>query len=206
MSDRLRRIYNQIDRAFDRSALTEVAEARFPITGLQDPLTCRHALEEVLPKARTFDGSAVLKMAASEPGLQPGGLSFMWEFFFDLPKRRAKLACQLKIGDGPSTTREPGDALYFRATPFPAVNSPFRAMATEGKLLHRQLIGQWNAERRRTPDMPARFRDSDVVYEHLLRAGLDPQMDEHSFSSGVREDGRLGWQAQTRRQTFWVDL
>lgn len=199
VSDNLRRLYNRLDSALDRTALREERRAQHELRLPAAPLRARAALALVLPHARRFERRPILKGVAAETGLQPDGSAATWDFFFDLPTKRAKLAFHLEVDveDGSSAT------LYSKAWPYPVANSPFRRMAEEGRILYRQLASHWRQELARTPEVSLSFRDSDAVLADLTKAGLDTSS-EFSLSTGVRPGGQQGWHAQTRHAEYWV--
>jgi len=67
----------------------------------------------------------------------------------------------------------------------------------EGKVRYARLGRVWKEERRRTPDLPMAFRDSDVAVADLARRGL--ALDGTGFTLGVAAEagGALVWVART---------
>lgn len=206
MSDSLRRLYNAIDSLFDRGALARDLRFSRAAGGSREPVTARAAFDSVRPAVRQLDRDARLKMIVSQNGIGPGGASPHWEFFFDLPQRRAQLVCEWRLpwdeaadGYGPAQ-------IEIVAKPFPPENSPIRQLVKDGKLLHRQMIGMWQQELKRRPNLPQKFRDTDAVLADLRRQGLEPDQADFSLSTGLSPDGRLNWVAQTKNAAYYSAL
>src|SRR5262245_61830009 len=138
MSDTLRRWYNTVDRFFDRQALTQ--ELRFwrDLQDAAEPRTARYAFELARRVAEELDHEACLKLIVAPDGVRADGTSTLWEFFFDLPARRAKLECDWFLPWEAETRRFGLARLEVIARPFPPATSPLRQMVKDGKLLHRQ--------------------------------------------------------------------
>jgi hypothetical protein len=206
MSEIVRRLYNRIDRFFDRQSLTQELRSSRELKEGNNPQTARPVFERVWQAAQELDRKACLKMIVSPGGVDQAGASARWEFFFDLPRRRAKLECNWFL---PWVTERDsfGSAhLELIARPFPPVNSPLRQMVNEGTLLYRQLAGFWEEERRRSPDLPLHFRNSDEVIVALIQQGLNLLEDEFSLGTGQSPQGSLAWVAQTRGRDFYTAL
>jgi hypothetical protein len=71
-------------------------------------------------------------------------------------------------------------------------------------LLYPQLHSLWLAERGRTPDLPHRFRNSDVTAGELARRGLRIEDLEFTLSTDRDRDGTPSWIARTRDQEYRV--
>jgi hypothetical protein len=204
VGDALRRLYNKVDIQFDRQAITRQLRFSREIGGTGRPVTARVAFQSVQPIARQLDRQARLKSIVSQQGLNQDGASAHWEFFFDLSQRRTKLVCEwvltwdeVRDAYGPATNEN-------IAIPFPPPDSPLHQMVKEGKLLHRQLIGLWKQECRRTSYLPNKFRNTDEVSAEFSRQGLDLVKVEFSLSTGLSPEGHLSWIANSRRQQFFV--
>lgn len=91
MLEPLRRLYNTVDRFFDRRALTQELHFSRDLKE-SNQVTARHAFQVALQAAQQLDRGACLKLIAGH-AVNHDGTSSRWEFFFDLPARRAKLAC-----------------------------------------------------------------------------------------------------------------
>lgn len=52
---------------------------------------------------------------------------------------------------------------------FNSVNRLFDRRAISWELLHRQLYGFWEQERRGKPDLPFRFQDTDTALADFMR-------------------------------------
>jgi hypothetical protein len=141
-------------------------------------------------------------MIVSQSGIDRDGTSRGWEFFFDLPDRRAQLARDWAV----APEADPAARVQLVARPFPPADSPLRQMVREGRMLRQQLAGMWRRELRRRPDVPAGFRDTPVVAGELAGLGLDLDLEEFSLGTGQAPDGRPAWVAQARRDTYYVAL
>jgi hypothetical protein len=206
MSDTLRRLYNSVDLFFDRRALTQELRFSQDLGDTNEPKTARYAFQFARQAAVTLDPEASLKLIVSPDGIGADGTSARWEFFFDLPARRAKLECDWFLPWEVETDRFGMAQLEVVARPFPPLSSPLRQMVKDGKLLHRKLIGFWKKEYRRSPELPLPFRDSDEAMAELRRQGLDPAEVEFSLGTDQSPAGKLSWVAQTRDHEFFVDL
>jgi hypothetical protein len=202
MSDLLRRIYNSIDRVFDIHAIPKVlrysrdgGESRTPKTALQ-------AFQLLQPFVRELDSQSQLKMIVSQQGLTANGVSTHWEFFFNLFRRRAEVVCKWVLSWDEAADNHGQANIEIVVNPFPAVNSPIREAVREGKLLHQQMIGMWGQECRRSPTLPNKFRDTDIVLADFVSQGLDTTQ-EFSLSTGQSPKGQLCWIAQTRNTTYY---
>lgn len=173
MSDTMRRLYNAVDVLFDTRAISR--ETRYARSDGESnlPKTALQAFKSVQPFAFNLDRQARLKMIVSQQGVRADGTSTHWEFFFDLIQRRAQLVCEWLLS-WEKTKDDYGPAsIEIVVKPFPAAGSPIRQAVKEGKLLHRQMIRMWKQECRRRPDLPGKFRDTDIVIADFLRQGLD---------------------------------
>jgi hypothetical protein len=206
MSNTLRRLYNRIDRFFDYQSLAQELRSSRDLRESNEPQTARQALEQVWQAAQELDREACLKMIVSPGGVDQAGASTRWEFFFDLPQRQAKLECNWFLLWEDERNGFGLAHLELIARPFPPADSLLRQMVNEGTLLYRQLAGFWEEERRRAPDLPLHFRNSDEAVAELMGQGLDLLEDEFSLGTGHSPQGSLAWVAQTRRQEFRVAL
>jgi hypothetical protein len=206
MSNTLRRLYNRIDRLFDRQVLTQELRSSRGLEESNEPQTVRQVFERVWQAAQELDREACLKMIVSPGGVDQEGTSARWEFFFDLPQRRAKLECNWFLSWDDEKDGFGSACLDIIARPFPPANSLLRQMVNEGTLLHRQLAGFWEEERRRSPDLPLHFRNSNEAIVELIRQGLDLLEDEFSLGTGQSPEGKLAWIAQTRGREFYAEL
>lgn len=206
MSDALRRVYNQIDRLFDFRAIAEGSRSSRDGGETRRPVTAAQAFGQIRPFAYALDRQARLKMILSQQGVQLDGTSAHWEFFFDLTRRRAKLVCEWilpwdEAADGYKPAR-----IDMAVNPFPPIDSPIRQAVREGKLLHRQMVGMWARECSRLPDIPRKFRDTDIAVEDFLRQGLVIDQAEFSISTGESPPGHLCWIVQSRDATYHAAL
>lgn len=204
MSDALRRAYNQIDRLFDFRAITEGSRSSRDGGETRRPVTAAQAFGQIRPFAYEIDRQARLKMIVSQQGVQLDGTSSHWEFFFDLTRRRAKLVCEWILPWDEAMDGFQPARIEIVVTPFPPAGSPIRQAVQEGKLLHRQMRGMWTRELRRLPDLPHKFRDSQIALAGFIQQGLDATQVEFSLSTGQSPDRRICWKAQTRDATYYA--
>jgi len=202
----LRRIFNKIDALFDRGAIThELHYSR----GGKEPgrlLTARQAYMIIQPAAREFDTQARLKAIAAPQGAGVDGAGSHWEFFFDLPRRRAQLGCTWSLAWDEAADAWGPARIEINARPFPAEGGPIRQLVADGSLLHRQLYGLWEQERTRRADLPDTFRDTPAVMAELTRQGLDLAQDEFSLNTEPAAAGRTVWTARSRQKTWSTDF
>jgi hypothetical protein len=204
VSDTLRRLYNAVDILFDHMAITQELRSTHDAGDPGKPTTTGQAFQRVRPIVRQLDRQARLKSIVSQQGLNQDGASAHWEFFFDLPQRRAHLVCEwILFWEETKDAYGPARITIF-ANPFPPPDSHLRQMVREGKLLHRQLIGLWKQECKRGTYLPEKFRNTDAVAVDLSRQGLDLTQHKFSLSTGQSPDGCLSWIAQTRRRQYYV--
>jgi len=204
--ERLRRYVNRLDRWLDRASLVEATSTRIDLDKPAEPVTARQAFSSVLPVARRVDGSARLKLITASENLDASGTASRWEFFFDLPKRRAKatVAWVLPLTEEFDSYRSPIVEAVFR--PFPMPGSLFYRMIDEGRLLYRQLNGHWRDEMQRTPDLPKSFKDSDLAMRELSQRGLDVGSDEASLTAKGVSETEIVWMAQTRYNSYQTSI
>jgi hypothetical protein len=200
--DSLRRTFNAVDRLLDRRALLQEKRWTRNAGGARRPVTARGAFSQVLPEARSLDPGARLKSIVSQAGVDADGASAHWEFLFDLPSRRAHLLCEWVLGWDEAIDGYTAPHIAAATRPFPPPESPVRQLVMGGQLLHRQLIGMWERERRRRPDLPHKFRDSDAALADFVRQGLDVAVTEFSLCTGTAPEGQISWLAQTRDRSY----
>jgi hypothetical protein len=206
MMDNLRRLYNAIDQRLDRKIILEERRLALDGGGSREPLTARQALQNLLPAVHAFDRGARLKSIVSPPGLSGDGLSPRWEFFFDLPGRRARLNADCFLPwDAAADNYKPA-SIHLTVAPFPPADSYLRRRVNEGQLLHQQLTGLWKQEMQNTVYLPFSFRDTPAVAAEFSRQGLDFLELEFSLSTGPSPDGRLSWIAQARRRSYYAEF
>lgn len=162
------------------------------------------AYKSIQPIAQKLDRQAHLRSISSQEGLDKDGASSHWEFFFDLPQRRARLICDWFLPWNEATDNFGPATIEVVVNPFPPLDSPLRQLVKEGKLLHRQLIGLWKQECRRSSYLPSRFRDTDTVVAEFRQQGLDVTQVEFSLHTGQSPEGRPSWIAQTRRDRYYA--
>ncbi len=206
MSDFLRRLYNQVDSAFDRRTLEIEQRYSRPGGNAKRPVTAAGAFARVKPLASELDRGALLKSIVSQAGVDRNGASPRWEFAFDLPARRAQLYCVWSLPLEASADDYGPALVEVNTRPFPAPDGPLRLLAREGKLLNRQLAGLWKEELRRNPFLPEPFRDSDAAAADFVSQGLDLEMEEFSLRTGRSPEGAFSWIAETRYETYFAVL
>lgn len=198
-ADALRRLYNSIDKIFDRGALEK--EERFTRSGLttSGALTMGAVYALCQNIAQEFEFRPCLTMIAAPEGTDRMGMALRWEFFFDLPKRRARLECAW-------TMREDGQDAQIDVTarPFPPADSPLRKQVEAGQLLRRQLAGMWLSERGRRPCLPRRFYNSDQAMIKIVQQGFDPAKEEFNLTAKFTDGGQACWVLQAREKTYQV--
>lgn len=206
MITKFRRLYNALDCFFDRQAISQEIRFSQDAGDEKQPKTARQALEVVLPAAKKFDRQARLKLIVSQQGIDSNGTSAHWEFFFDLVSHRAKLVGEWVLTWDNKADNYGPSRLEVTVRPFPPADSPIRQLVREGHLLHRQLAGMWRQAQERLPDVPRRFRDTNVVLADFSQQGLDLTLAEFSLCTGQTPEGRLCWMAQTRYDTYYAAL
>lgn len=206
MSDLLRRIYNKVDSLFDRKAVTDEITKKINITNYITPQTALKAYESVIKFVYKFDKQSKLKMIVSPEGTDEKGVSPQWEFFFDLAILRAKMVCVWKLDRDDQKDDYKHAVIHITIKPFPSIDSPVRQMVKEGKLLHKQMIGMWYQELKRTPSLSNKFIDTDIALGDFIKQGLDITQDEFSLSTGKNPNGKTCWIAQTRKKNYYSDF
>lgn len=199
----LRQYFNRFDQKFDRKSLHEVQKFTTALKDENRRVTVLQAFKRVLPVVRGFDRSAALKFIAGSENLDASGRASRWEFFFDLPERRAKAAVEwvLPLDVDTDTCGQP--LIESTLRPFPVPGSLFYRMVDEGSLLYRQLWGLWREEMKRQAALPFSFRDSDDVLQEFRQQGLDITIDEVALSAEASLNTKQCiWKAQTRHKTY----
>ncbi|MDJ0832539.1 MAG: hypothetical protein QNJ69_03390 [Gammaproteobacteria bacterium] len=202
----IRRLYNKLGQAFDRQSLVSEEKSVHQLEDINDPLSAGQAFALVLPFARKLDRNPRLKLITAADGINIDGKASRWEFFFDLPGRRAKLECDWLLTWDDSADAFQGAQIEVRVQPFPPADNKLRQMVDQGGLLYQQLEGLWKQERKRTPDLPDKFRDSDIVIGELITQNKNLLDQELSLATGLNPQGRPCWLAQSRSDTFHLDL
>lgn len=204
MSDLFRRIYNAIDMRLDRKTIQEERRLTYAGVGTRHPVTACQALKHILPAVRVLDRQARLKSIVSQSGISIGGLSPHWEFFFDLPQRRARISAHWSLPWEADLDHYGPAGISLFVKPFPPANSYLRQLVKEGKLLHQQLTGLWQQECQKTDYLPDKFRDSDSAAAEFSQQGLDLTQVEFTLCTGQSPGGRPAWIAQTRRKQYYT--
>lgn len=206
MADLLRHIYNKIDSLFDRKAITDEVTKKISIVNYITPQTALKAYENVIKYVYEFDKQSKLKMIVSPEGIDQKGASPQWEFFFDLAKLRAKMVCVWKLEWDNLKDDYTRAVIQLSIKPFPLIDSPVRQMVKEGNLLHKQMIGMWYQELKRTPALSNKFIDTDIALDDFIKKGLDIAQDEFSLSTGKNPNGKTCWIAQTRNKNYYSNF
>jgi len=202
MPNRLRQLYNAIVRLLDRTSILQTIRFTRKLEMEGQPVTAGTAFEVILPAAGKLDRRAQLKRVVSLSGIDAHGSSAHWEFFFNLPGRRAKLLCEWVLPwNEPADTYDP-PVMEITVTPFPPPESPLHQLVREGGLLYRQLSGLWREELRRIPNLPRQFHDTDLILQELMDQGLQITQSEFSLTTGHMPEGGAVWRVQTRRGDF----
>ena len=168
----LRRLLNPVDRWLDFTSLREpvVTEKRWPGGGV--PCLASYALERAASAAFKLDAGARLKRISAPRGTAADGAAQRWTMFFELPRKRAKLLCDWYLDGDKSAGRFGRECLDTRATPYPAPDSELGHALEHGRVAYGRLRKLWREERRRLPDLPLQFRDSDEALTDLCALGL----------------------------------
>ncbi len=197
--ENLRRLYNIVDRFLDRHSLAETIQRSRSGGEKYNPITASEALSLCVPLVREIERGACLKLIVSPDGsIQRDGRSARWEFFFDLPQRRAKILCVWHLLWNEEKDDFGEAQIDITVNPFPPPNSPPRQMVKEGKLLYRQLIGMWRKEQNRRDILPDSFRDSDEVIVEFARKGLDLSEKEITLRAEWVANELPRWYADSR--------
>lgn len=202
----IRRIFNSFEYRMDKRVLNQEVRSVHRLNGGKTPLTACEALSKIWPVVQDMDENAFLKSVSSPTGVDINGKSARWNFNFELQNRRARLQCFWLL---PWDDRE-GDygqsILDARAKPYPPEDSVYRQMVSQGRILCRELNVLWQAERKRRPDLPLHFRDSDVVVRELVQKGLDVDAHNFTLSSVKTIHGKLNWLAKVDDYAFFADF
>lgn len=203
MSDSLRRIYNSINQSFDIWAISR--ELRYSRDGGESraPKTALQAFQIARPFVHKLDWQFQLKMVVSQQGLTTNGESAHWEFFFDLVRCRAKVACEWILSWDEATDDYGQANIQLAVHPFPTADSPIQKEVREGQLLYQQMIGMWEQEYTRSPALPNTFRDTGHALADFIRQGLDTTQADFSLSTGQSPQGQLCWIARTRDTAYY---
>ena len=205
--DQLRRLYNVIDALFDRASLTENQQFTKTTYSGNIPVTAGQAFNECKKIVMDFDRKACLMLIVSPDGaIRSDGTSSRWEFFFDLPRRRAKMVIIWSLPWSDKSDDFAQAKIDVTVNPFPPPDSVQRQLVKEGKLLRKQLIGMWHKEHSRKPSLPHRFRDSDAVMMELARKGLDISQDEVTLKAENVTNKGPSWDAQSRSKSYQVSF
>lgn len=198
----LRRFNNRIDRWLDRRSLHMPVETTQVSPGGGVPCVVSSALERAVEQAQRLDRDARLKQVLAPRGTQADGAASHWQFHFELPKVRARLVVDWYLDGDAAAGRFGHEVLAVHASPFPPPDSVLAQGVAEGRLLYARLGRVWKEERRRTPDLPLAFRDSDAAVAELTRRGL--RVEAGGFTLGVAAEpgGALVWVARTGNAVY----
>ncbi len=193
----LRRLNNRIDRWLDRRSLREPVETVTKLPGGGVPGVVSVALERAVQQAQVLDRDACLKQVLAPQGTQPDGAAVRWQFHFELHRARAKLVVDWYLDGDPHAGRFGHEVIQARAEPFPPPDSVLARGVAEGKVMYARLGRVWKEERRRTPDLPLEFRDSDAAVADLARRGLPVEAASFTLGVAAESGGALVWVART---------
>lgn len=203
--EHLRRLYNAIDVFFDWAALIEKVEFSQKTDSGNVPVTARQAYSVCQTLAMDFDRKASLKLIVSpDDAIQANGTATKWEFFFDLPQRRAQMIAVWYLPCSPETGNFEDAQIDVTVNPFPAADSTLRKLVKEGKLLHKQLVGMWRKEYKSKPPLPRRFRDSDEVMAEFAEQGLDIAETEVTLIAECKAGESPLWRADARGSSYYA--
>ena len=191
----LRRLLNGIDRRLDGASLRETRSGLERSAGGGVPGLASQALERAMQLAQRHDGNARLKRVAAPRGMGRDGAAACWTFGFELPAHRAKLTVQWYLDGDRHAGRFGRECLQWQLDPFPAPDSVLAQGVAQGKLPYGLLARAWREERRRSPDLPLAFRDSDVLAGELDRHGLLVSDGAFSLASELTPSG-TAWVAR----------
>lgn len=205
----LRRLYNSVETRFDRRVLNQETRIVRQSDSSRNPLTVREALTKIWPVIQELDEEAYLKAISAPAGVDAFGRSSRWNFMFELHNRRARLYCCWilpPIADGEAVAEKHNPIIDAKVKPFPPEDSVYRQMVAQGKMLCHELTELWHQERKRRPDLPTQFRDSDVVIRELTQKGLDITTHRFTLSTSKATTGRLSWMARVDDYAFYVNF
>lgn len=191
-----RRLLNRIDRWLDRSSLHRPVTISDRPPGGGVPCVVSVALERAVREAHRHDDDARLKHVLAPQGAAADGAARRWEFVFDLPERRAKMMSQWYLDGDAKFGRFGRECFDAVIKPFPLADSPVDLAMAEGRLPYAQRAIAWRDERRRTPDLPMSFRDSDAVMADLLAQGLPLKAGGFVLRNGIGPTGQAVWLVQ----------
>lgn len=201
-----RRLYNSLEHRIDKRILNQEVRSVHQLGGGRSPITACAALSKIWPTVKQMDESVHLKSVSSPVGVNAQGKSSRWNFTFELHHRRARLQCAwLLPWDQHSKTFESA-VLDISAVPYPPKNSTYRQMVMQGKMLCRELTVLWHQERRKRPDLPLHFRDTDIAIRELMQQGLNIGSNRFVLTSNRSSNGKMNWLAQMDEYMFYTDF
>lgn len=206
LGNTLRRLYNSFEHRMDKRVLNQDIRTVHKLEGAREPLTACESLTKIWPLVRQMDESAHLKAVGSPNGVDATGRSSRWNFYIELHSRRARLHCSWLLPWDESGNGFSAPVLDVRAKPYPPEDSVYRQMVSQGKMLCHELTELWQQERRRRPDLPLHFRDSDVVIRELTDKGLDIAANRFTLSTAKATNGKIHWLAKVDDYAFYANF
>jgi len=206
LGNTLRRLYNSVENRMDKRVLNQDVRTVHKLSGGRVPLTACESLTKVWPIVQEMDEAAHLKSVSTPNGVDAQGRSSRWNFHFELHNRRARLQCCWLLPWSEAKEEYGLPILDARAKPFPPEDSVYRQMVSQGKMLCRELTELWLQERKRRPDLPLNFRDSDIVIRELIQKGLDIAANRFTLSSCKTSTGQLSWLAKVEDYAFYTEF
>lgn len=203
----LRKFCNVFARFADRRALKiDVRFTREDRSRVQSHQTAGSVMGQVLQIAHRFDAGAKLRMIVSAHPIRADGTSSRWEFFFDLPRRRAKLECGWFLALDETGEVSGPACIEVVSRQFPKRGGTVQQLVSDGKLRYGHLKKLWRKELRRRSDLPEQFVDTDQAIQMMKKDGLDVSSMEFTFSSEQTGGDLFCWVAQTGERSFQVPL
>jgi len=128
-----RRLNNRIDRWLDRRSLHAPVES-VQVLGVGGvPCLASVALERAAQQAQALDRDARLKQVLAPQGTQPDGAASRWQFHFELPRARARLAVDWYLDGDVRGGRFGHETIAVRAEPFPPSESVLAQGVADGR-------------------------------------------------------------------------
>lgn len=201
----LRRIFNSFENRMDKRVLNQEIRSVEDLGG-RAPLTACEAVSKIWPHIQKMDEEVYLKSVSTPNGVNLEGKSSRWNFNFELHNRRARLQCAWLL-PWDEDKEEYGPAILDAlAKPYPPEDSVYRQMVQQGSMLCRELTQLWLRERKRRPDLPLHFRDSDIAVRELMSKGLDIAANRFTLSSQKGSNGKINWMAKVEEYAFYTQF
>jgi len=202
----LRKLYNSVENRLERNLVNQEERIVRKLKGGANPLTVCETLTKIWPIVQQVDESAHLKSISAPDGVDVAGRASRWNFLFELHDRRARLHCCWLLPWNETKERYDSPIFDGRAKPFPPEDSVYRQMVSQGKMLCRELTELWLQERKRRPDLPLHFRDSDAVIRELTQKGLDIAANRFTLCTSKDNTGKMSWMARIDDYSFYANF